>query len=292
MQHFCDLSTFFSRRGPTMKRMNWKEYYHFIVTNPALECATRLDAEWEAKWYALQQPYYRIYPSILRMFFGIKLDVPSNTLHLPQNPLLIQLPDRKLCDGDWIVDNLLVLVTAPNCLAIVAYGSYRNQDATCGIGFPMVNDTVEEQVLKAIGMPNKLSGLPQGFAMSNALILQCMRIVATLCLIANNPEFVCPEVLARDEEKYERTKDKKYVERAKRNHKVGWTVGKHIEMSPHLRNGCLALYWTGCGRTVPKIRWRKGSIVHRDIVQKVPQGWRALATVTPAAITNWTKTQM
>ena len=35
-----------------------------------------------------------------------------------------------------------------------------------------------------------------------------------------------PEVLAADEKKYEQTGDEKYVKRARRRHKYGWTVGE------------------------------------------------------------------
>jgi hypothetical protein len=35
----------------------------------------------------------------------------------------------------------------------------------------------------------------------------------------------------------------------------------------------LALTWTGRGRLAPKIVARKGSIVHREVLKKVPSGW-------------------
>ncbi len=35
----------------------------------------------------------------------------------------------------------------------------------------------------------------------------------------------------------------------------------------------MTLVWTGRGRAVPRIVPRKGSVVHREIVEKVPMGW-------------------
>ena len=35
----------------------------------------------------------------------------------------------------------------------------------------------------------------------------------------------------------------------------------------------MTLVWTGHGRTVPRIVPRKGSVVHREVVEKVPMGW-------------------
>ncbi len=286
MQHFRDIATYFACRQDAMKRMNWREYYHFLADNSTLSIHAYRDAMWENEWYSLGQPYYRIYPSILRLFLGINLDVPSNSLCLPLSPLVIQLPDGKVRSGDWVIDNLLVVAPVPTHLAIAAYGVCRGEGATCGIIFPLTSHTVGERVLEAMGTPNVFAP-PQGWVpVSNDLMLQCMRIVATLCLIADNPEFVRPDVLAADEDKYERTGDEKYVEKAKRRGKFGWTVGKHVEMSPHFRNGCLAVYWTGHGRTKRTIRWRKESIVHKKVIQSVPQGCFASATDALTATTE------
>jgi len=67
--------------------------------------------------------------------------------------------------------------------------------------------------------------------------------------------------------------DEKYVAKAHRRGKVGWNVGRHVEVIPHYRRPHLMLAWTGPGRSVPKIVPRRGSVVHRSIVEKVPTGF-------------------
>jgi hypothetical protein len=244
-------------------------------------------ANWEHDWYALGQPYYRIYPSITRLFLGINLAVPCDLIHPPLHSLAIQLPDGKVRGDDWVVNNLLVHVTPDTSeMAIVAYGQCRGMNLTEMLAFPMTHRTVEEQVLGACSKPSLFGSVPGMSLMTPSLTFQCLRIIATLCLIADNPEFVRAEVLAADEDKYEQTRDEKYVEKAKRRGKFGWTIGKHVEVSPHFRNGCLALYWTGRGRGIPTIRWRKESIVHREIVQSVPQGCMALALETDSLVSH------
>ena len=43
---------------------------------------------------------------------------------------------------------------------------------------------------------------------------------------------------------------------------------------PHVRAASpAALYWTGEGRKVPKIRFRRGSIVHRKKFASMPTGF-------------------
>ena len=79
-------------------------------------------------------------------------------------------------------------------------------------------------------------------------------------------------MLADDREKFQRTRDTKYVEKAIRRGKRGWIVGAGIEVIPHLRRPHPALVWTEKGRSVPKIVMRKGSVVHRGGVEKLSSG--------------------
>ena len=47
-------------------------------------------------------------------------------------------------------------------------------------------------------------------------------------------------------------------------------VGQQIEVMPHYRRPHPALVWTGHGRAVPRIVMRKGSVVHREVLARVP----------------------
>ena len=87
------------------------------------------------------------------------------------------------------------------------------------------------------------------------------------------PSIISPDVLADDRAKFEASGDQKYIDKAHRRGKVGWDVGKHIEVIPHFRRPHMMLVWTGRGRAVPRIVPRKGSIVHREAVEKLPSGF-------------------
>jgi hypothetical protein len=97
-------------------------------------------------------------------------------------------------------------------------------------------------------------------------------LVSTLCLISNDPEIITADVLSKDRAKYEETLDSKYIVKAIRRGKRGWNVGAGIESVPHVRRPHPALVWTGKGRTIPKIVMRKGSIVHREVIERMPTG--------------------
>jgi hypothetical protein len=105
------------------------------------------------------------------------------------------------------------------------------------------------------------------------LVNDLVRLCCALCLLENDPELISPEVLADGRAKFDQTGDQKYVEKARRQGKCGWDVGRQIEVIPHYRRPHLMLAWTGAGRSVPKIVPRKGSIVHRNVVEKLPSGF-------------------
>jgi hypothetical protein len=100
------------------------------------------------------------------------------------------------------------------------------------------------------------------------------RIVCTVCLMAEDPLIVEPVVLKDDEDRFEKSGDMTLVDKARRRGNLGWHVGRSIEVMPHVRAACpAALYWTGEGRKIPKIRFRRGSIVHRKKFSAVPTGF-------------------
>ena len=82
-----------------------------------------------------------------------------------------------------------------------------------------------------------------------------------------------PEVLSKDEHRVNDDNVDSLVERARRRGKIGWTLGKSIEVIPHYRRPHPALVWTGTGRKIPKIVMRSGSLVHREAVVAVPTGY-------------------
>ncbi len=70
----------------------------------------------------------------------------------------------------------------------------------------------------------------------------------------------------------------KHIDKAHRRGKVGWNVGRHIEVAPHYRRPHMTLVWTGSARAVPKVVPRRGSVVHREKVEKVPSGFGGVGT--------------
>ncbi len=112
-----------------------------------------------------------------------------------------------------------------------------------------------------------------GIAIPDSLVNDCVRLCCSLCLLENDPEVISPDVLADDRARFEASGDQRYVDKAVRRGKVGWDVGRQIEVIPHYRRPHMALVWTGAGRRVPRIVPRRGSIMHREAVERVPMGF-------------------
>jgi hypothetical protein len=106
-----------------------------------------------------------------------------------------------------------------------------------------------------------------------ALIEPPQGAVIEKVLLADDPSVIEPDVLGKDQARFQQTGDRKYIDKAHRRGKVGWNVGHRMEVMPHYRRPHMALVWTGAGRAVPKVGPRRGSVVHREKIEKVSSGF-------------------
>ena len=237
----------------------------------------------ERDWEQARRPYYNVWPSIVPMLTRLNLDLDSGLIQLPlpalcvrlskpQNPLTFDWqgqPFQIRCmllgdmdDGQGISILIDVGEVMDNGVFIVPIYTYRN--------FPRKSGLTVEQSMAGLGK-GVTAGI--GVQVPDDLITDCVRLCCSLCLLEHDPEIISPDVLSKDRDKFDRSGDEKYVEKAHRRGKVGWDVGRHVEVAPHYRRPHMALVWTGRGRAVPKIVPRRGSVVHREVVEKLPSGF-------------------
>ena len=234
----------------------------------------------ERDWEKARRPYYNVWPAIVPMLTRLNLDLDSSLIRLPLPVLCVRFPKEKnplmfawqgkeeyiRCILMGYINNetgisLLIDIGETAPLGVPIY-SYRNFPCKAGL-------TVEHSLVGLRG--DKFSEI--GIQIPNELMMDCVRLCCTLCLIENNPEIISSDVLSDDRAKYEASGDQKFVDKAHRRGKVGWDVGRHVEVMPHYRRPHMTLVWTGRGRAMPKIVPRRGSVVHREVVEKVPMGW-------------------
>ena len=259
------------------------QFYQQVMADAIRQRSSQFLAQMlnERDWERNKKPYYNVFPSIIPMLTRLNLDLDSSLIQLPLPALCIRLPkDKNPLMFDWqgkqvsigcmligkINDGggISVLIDIGELMPeigfpIYTYRNFRRQDGL----------TVES----ALHELKKDWSAEMGIAIPEPIINDCVRLCCSLCLLENDSSIISPDVLNDDRSKFDQTGDHKYIEKAHRRGKVGWDVGRHIEVIPHFRRPHMTLVWTCRGRAVPKIVPRRGSIVHREAVEKLPSGF-------------------
>lgn len=238
----------------------------------------------EQDWEKARRPYYNVWPSIVPMLTRLNLDFDSGLIKLPMPALCVRLPkERNPLTFDWKGEDVQIrcmlmgdMNDGKGISILIDVGEVMGDGKDFGVpiytyrNFRRREGLTVEEALRELGS-NELAEL--GVQIPNDLVTDCVRLCCSLCLLENNRSVISPDVLSKDRDRFEQTGDRKFVEKAHRRGKVGWDVGRHIEVVPHYRRPHMALVWTGRGREVPKIVPRRGSVVHRELVEKLPSGF-------------------
>ena len=249
----------------------------------------------EGWWEMDKCPYYRVYPTIIPMLLKLNLSIDAGLIKLPPNlrSFAVNFPktDHKLSfDANGARYSIRSLICGPASLVsqqqnydgISIWIDFGETMGMCGLTnhptvstFPIltyINMPIKEGITveEASHMLHADPTATYGIMMPQEIKAGIIKLVCTLCLLENDPAIIEPDILDKDRANYERNPSQVMVDRAVRRGKIGWNVGRKIEMIPHVRGPSpLALYWTGKGRTIPLIRYRKGCIVHRELITKV-----------------------
>lgn len=260
--------------------------------------------EMETDWHEGERPYYNLWPSIIPALTKLRMDADASFFQLPLDQLLLRFPmqHNPLTWTDqgqeWSIRAVLcgnVLLHAPGTRGRSAPGDGKR----CLAFWMDCHEPIEPkyQTFENSGRLHRMlykhlvceegksiewsfENLPPhdsadvGVRYPEEIVRAVARIVCTLCLMADDSDIVEPIVLKADESKWDRTHDASLVAKAIRRGNYGFNVGKDIEVSPHVRSASpAALYWTGEGRKIPKIRFRRGTVVHRKRLASVPTGF-------------------
>ncbi|MBA2116732.1 hypothetical protein HOV93_39240 [Planctomycetes bacterium FF15] len=241
--------------------------------------ASQSRSEW--KWVQAKRPYYDLYPAIIPLLEKVDLsDVPSDQV-APQLPqLVIRFPkvdhplffeyQGKVYHMRSIFFAQAINQRPPVVQFSIDYGETDPQGRTVtlcrhwskreGSSLQSVQEAIEPKSNGGVDVPPDF-------------LMRVAKVLASICMLANDPELIQSDVLASDRTRFAETGDNKYVERAHRRGKRAWTIGKTIEKIPHYRRSHLAKFWIGPGRVTPILRLRKGGIVCREKVLEVPTGY-------------------
>jgi hypothetical protein len=250
--------------------------------------------EMEEPWIRAGRPYYQIWPKILPMLARLRLDaVQATQIKLPLQTICFRFSERT--DGPLSFDfegvrygmkailacSLPVSVSGKSMPGIVLACDYGETiSLKTGYTGPIVSFW-NIPLLEGATVEQAMSSMPRhptanmGIQVPQQVYDDLVRIVCTVCLMGNDPQIIEPDVLAADRDKLDgadQTLMDRLIDKAKRRGKFGFHVGRNLDVSPHYRRAHPALVWTGPARRIPRIVLRKDSLVHRELVEKIPTG--------------------
>lgn len=258
------------------------EYYVNVVEtmNKKYDARFNCDAAqptMENRWMAHSSPYYNVYPSIYDMLTRLDLgNICFACLENPvrNTPILARFPETRPFLGK-IKSMLFYQQSNETHSGVHILVDLGNKDRFGAVDscFYLLAGEFGNCVMESVDhTAEKLDEQTWNYDEHKKIT----KMICTLCLLGDSPELIQPEVLKADEHKLTgQHAIEALVAKARRRGKYGFTVGKDIEVMPHYRRPHLALVWYGPGKKKSKIIPRKGSIVHRSKVEKIPTGYAA-----------------
>ncbi len=228
---------------------------------------------WSHKaWELTRRPFYNVYPAVVKCLGNTSLAFSLRQLTRFFEPTAICLPEgyELYLENQLKVSSIIVSVIPPYTL-----------DPLEGLDHPIcrmvANVTSKDGRDGLYYIHYSGDGLLSDQAAPSGEPPTLLRLCLGVIMLSKDPEFAKRILLNRDRKRIDRLntpeKMKLAVDRAIRNGRNGWTIGEHLEVSPHTRRPHFAIRWTGPGRKVPKLRPIKGCVVNRARVYPIPTGY-------------------
>jgi hypothetical protein len=248
-------------------------------------------ANTEYHWSKELRPYYSIYPVAMEMFAKVRLDgVPLKLLNAPLPRLLVRFPVGRepVFEGTQLRTMLLGNAQFNNEENVLTINYTTDKgDAIRGVsgfGIDLLADLDCEQAIHRVWSATmeqnsrddrytQGQALVDVFGLGPDMLTFAARVVLGVCLLGSDSELIEPDVLDKDHARWEESHDPKYIDKAHRRGKKGWTVGAHLETIPHVRRPHFGIRWTGKGGQVPKLVPISGSVVMRKKIGEMPTGY-------------------
>ena len=226
------------------------------------------------KWQDERSPYYKIYPGVIESLLRLDLDKLSQ-YDIPPFPFGITTLEIEVPETYW--DELKFKATL-----------ICNVEGHFGVVTKILDGHLTFNLIKHSDLHEALQRQELADVTKNLV-----RIIYGVLTIGENPDIVKPVVLRADARKYEESGDLKYIEKARRRGVFGFEIGAdiptreqlkrmveeneiaiaHGRKAPHFRASHLALVHTGKGGALLKFILRRSSVINKDLLTKIPQGY-------------------
>jgi hypothetical protein len=231
----------------------------------------------EERWTKNNRPYYNVWPRIVAMF--LKLDISRIQLadvKLPVSPLLIAFSkhDTTVEKNGHRLRTIIAhthhnMKREPVTQLFCDFGEYDDGDERLAKAWAA---SIEHRGTVLTMLEESRCNESSLSRIEHECVVEAMNVICTLCLLEDDPTIIEPDVLDKHRHQWLESRDGKYVQAAIKRGKRGWNVGRNLTVNPHTRNPHECLFWTGKDRKKPVIKIRRGSVIHRKVVEKVPTG--------------------
>lgn len=233
----------------------------------------------EARWHARRRPYYKVYPCVVDALCRLKLDCKYECPEVPEGTISIRFAEghEPQTKGGLKIGSILASKietqsrkTGESAHAVLVEADLLDPPEDLRAYWFVINPnpvrlSSMEEIIEEGDDPAK-----------KELQALASRIALTVCMLADDPEIITPDVLKDDQGRYETASEewkRKAEDKARRRGVFGWSVGKHIEVAPHVRRPHWAIRHTGPNRSVPKIVPVRGCKVKAKKLTEVPTGY-------------------
>lgn len=284
----------------SIKRAYGKQQIDTIMRGLIQDDRTDVNVFIENTWELAGRPYFKLYPSMVKALANLNLNLKSNQITWPKQlaegitPFLIKFPQQAVTldlEEPTPLHAVLVFKVTRESPGIIAE---NNESLLHILWYTGLTTHKFESSEKTLVIPNTScfvfntgtdkeveSEFEEVFCTSNdsdhskdriemkPCYKNILRYVIGTILLASDAdnELILPEVLSKHELKFEETGDLALVDKAKRNGKYGWSIGKElereVETNTHFRVPHFAIRHTGPNGSIPLLRPIKGSIVNR-----------------------------
>jgi hypothetical protein len=281
-------------RSQGRKTYSWETYYPEAIRRNAraskneksLQSAVAVNQLLcEERWLRLRRPYYNVWPRIVGPLCRVDLSqVLTDHVRLAPKHCAFRFAERSeaLSCGDYWARSALVNMVEDDRsghlhLAIYIDVGEVDERGHAVLSYRCVGLQPGYSIAERIdALPEDEETINRG-AWTREIGLSLLRLVVSCCLLSRDPsdELVSPDVLTSDRQRWDNKREQALVDRAHRRGKVGWDIGRYLEQSPHYRVPHLCTFHVGAGRQQTVVKLRKGSLIHREVVEQIPSGLSA-----------------
>lgn len=252
-----------------------------------------IQMETEIEWLEDGSPFYDVFPTVVEPFLRVRLEnLRVRDIHLPLPRLLLRFavghePLGKIktimCSQYRLPKptyRVLPALANPTPVGAVIHVSINDGDVERFL-YEMHAHTIANLVCNDALLETELDIKPEDqftpHKLDKEMILAAYRLVVAVSLVGQDPDVVEPLCLTADAQRYDQGDDelrRRLLERARRRNKIGWAVGKHMQVVPGVVQPHFGIRWCGHRPNLePRLRPISGWVIKRRVLEQVPSGF-------------------